>query len=227
MRVKMILLLDNYDSFVFNLARYLQELGAETQVVRNDAVSVSDIERLHPQAIVISPGPCTPLEAGISLEVIRQLGPNTPILGVCLGHQAIAAALGGEVIRAPEPVHGRTAWISHHQRQLFADMANPFRAMRYHSLIVREASLPDELTAVAHTTDGLLMAVEHRTWPLFGVQFHPESVLTEGGHRLLANFLQIAGIPPGEPPSGEFSPPSRPEPDWHATEIDAIPGRPL
>lgn len=223
----MILLLDNYDSFVFNLARYLQELGADTRVERNDALSVADIERLHPQAIIISPGPCTPNEAGISVEVVRQLGAQIPILGVCLGHQAIAAALGGEVIRAPEPVHGRTAWITHHQRQLFSKVANPFQAMRYHSLLVREQSLPDELVAVAHTTDHLLMAVEHRTLPLFGVQFHPESVLTEGGHRTLANFLQIAGISPSEPPSGEFHPPDRNEPDWHSTEIDEIPSRPL
>lgn len=222
----MILLLDNYDSFVFNLARYLQELGAETQVVRNDALSVSDIERMGPQAIVISPGPCTPREAGISMDVVRQLGPQIPILGVCLGHQAIAAALGGEVVWAPEPVHGRTARITHHQRQVFLGMPNPFRAMRYHSLLVREASLPEELSTVAHTTEGLPMALEHRTWPVFGLQFHPESVLTEGGHRLLANFLQISGISPVEPPSGEFLPP-RLEPDWHETEIDEVPSRPL
>ena len=223
----MILLLDNYDSFVFNLARYLQELGVETDVVRSDALSVSDVERLRPQAIVISPGPCTPTEAGISIEVVRQLGESIPILGVCLGHQAIGAALGGEIIRAPEPVHGRTAWIRHHVRPLFASMANPFRAMRYHSLLVREESLPDDLTATAHTTDGLLMAVEHRTWPLFGVQFHPESVLTEGGHRLLANFLQLAGIDSTEPPAGEFSTPAPHEPDWHEIQIDEIPTRPL
>lgn len=222
----MILLLDNYDSFVFNLARYLQELGAETQVVRSDALSVSAVERLRPQAIVISPGPCTPREAGISMDVVRQLGPQIPILGVCLGHQAIAAALGGEVVRAPQPVHGRTAWIGHHQRQVFLGMPNPFRAMRYHSLLVRDESLPEDLTTVAHTTEGLPMALEHRTWPVFGLQFHPESVLTEGGHRLLANFLQIAGILPAEPPSGEFSPPPQ-ELDWHATEIDDVPSRPL
>lgn len=222
----MILLLDNYDSFVFNLARYLQELGAETQVVRNDALSVAAIERLQPQAVVISPGPCTPLEAGVSMEVVRQLGPQIPILGVCLGHQAIAAALGGLVVRAPEPVHGRTAWITHHERNIFEGMANPFRAMRYHSLLVPDATLPDGLVTVAHTTDGLPMALEHRTWPVFGVQFHPESVLTEGGHRLLANFLQIAGISPRQLPSGEFLEP-RSESDWHTTDIDEVPSRPL
>ena len=226
---KMILLLDNYDSFVFNLARYLQELGAETLVVRNDALSVAEIERLQPQGIIISPGPCTPLEAGISLEVIRQLGWRIPMLGVCLGHQAMAAALGGEVVRAPEPVHGRTAWITHHQQHVLAGLPNPFRAMRYHSLIVREASLPEQLRIVAHTTDGIPMALEHVSWPLYGVQFHPESVLTEGGHRMLANFLSIAGITPRDAPATEIAPTNSvtPESDWHAREIEPIPSRPL
>jgi anthranilate synthase/aminodeoxychorismate synthase-like glutamine amidotransferase len=225
----MILLLDNYDSFVFNLARYLQELGAETQVVRSDALNVAEIERLRPQGIVISPGPCTPLEAGISLEVIRQLGPKVPILGVCLGHQAIAAALGGEVVRAPVPVHGRTAWITHHQQNLLAGLPNPFRAMRYHSLIVRESSLPSTLRVVAHTADGIPMALEHVAWPLYGVQFHPESVLTEGGHQMLANFLRIAGISPNAPPASEvqLDVAVSPETDWHASEIEPIPSRPL
>ncbi|MDB5384561.1 MAG: pabA [Planctomycetaceae bacterium] len=222
----MILLLDNYDSFVFNLARYLEELGCATQVVRNDAVSVGEIERLCPQAIVISPGPCTPNEAGISLEVIRQLGPAIPILGVCLGHQAISAALGGAVIRAAEPVHGRTSWITHHARNVFSGLANPFRAMRYHSLIVSPDALPAELSIVAWTTDGVPMALEHRSWPLFGVQFHPESILTEGGHQLLANFLRLAGITPTQFPSREITAEFT-EPDWHSTPIEDLSCRPL
>lgn len=223
----MILLLDNYDSFVFNLARYLQELGAETTVVRNDALSVAEVERLRPQAIVISPGPCTPWEAGISMDVIRHLGAQIPMLGVCLGHQAMASALGGQVIRAPEPIHGRTALITHHGQNVLAGLANPFRAMRYHSLIVDAVSLPPELQIVAQTTDGIPMALEHRTWPLYGLQFHPESVLTEGGHRMLANFLQLAGLTPLDPPEGEVTIPVAAEADWHTSEIDSVPSRPL
>jgi anthranilate synthase/aminodeoxychorismate synthase-like glutamine amidotransferase len=214
----MILLLDNYDSFVFNLARYLEELGSATRVIRSDALTVGDIEQLRPQAIVISPGPCTPQEAGISMQVIRQLGSEIPILGVCLGHQAIAAALGGEVIRAPAPVHGRTAPVKHHGKNIFAGLPNPFPAMRYHSLIVDHNRLPPELAVVAWT-DGIPMALEHRTWPVYGVQFHPESILTEGGHQLLANFLRLAGITPTQSPSIEFAT-TRTAPDWHATPIE-------
>lgn len=190
----MILLIDNYDSFVHNLARYLVELGAETEVVRNDALTVAQIAARRPQAIVISPGPCTPLEAGVSLEVVRQLGPTIPLLGVCLGHQAIAMALGGRVIRAPEPVHGRTSPVQHASTPLFAGLPNPFRATRYHSLLVERDTLPAELIPTAQTDDGLIMAVEHAAWPVYGVQFHPESILTEGGHQLLANFLHLAGL---------------------------------
>lgn len=222
----MILLLDNYDSFVFNLARYLEELGCETQVVRNDALSVMDIERLRPQAIVISPGPCTPNEAGISMEVIRQLGPRIPILGVCLGHQAIAAALGGEVIRAPEPVHGRTALINHHNASLFLGLPKPFQAMRYHSLIVNPDCLPEELLIVAWTNDGIPMAIEHRSWPIYGVQFHPESILTEGGHQLVSNFLRLAGLNPSQPPRPEYYV-EKSEPDWHDIPIGDVSYRPL
>ncbi len=196
----MILLIDNYDSFVFNLARYLCELGCETRVVRNDAVTVADVRGMHPQAIVISPGPCTPSEAGISVDVIRDLGAEIPMLGVCLGHQSLAAACGGLVQRAAEPVHGRTSWVRHSGTPLFAGVTNPFRAARYHSLIADEVSLPPELLVTAWTDDGVPMALEHQQYRLYGLQFHPESVLTEFGHRLLANFLQLAGLPPTAKP---------------------------
>lgn len=191
----MLLLIDNYDSFVYNLARYLIELGYETRVVRNDAVTVEDVRRISPAAIVISPGPCTPLEAGISCELIRGLGATIPTLGVCLGHQAIAEALGGRVVRAAEPVHGRTSQVFHDGQQLFVGLPQPFRATRYHSLVVDEATLPSELVVTARTDDGIPMALSHRHWPLFGVQFHPESVLTQSGRLLLANFLKLAGLP--------------------------------
>ena len=190
----MLLLIDNYDSFVHNLARYFVELGCETQVVRNDAVTVAEVRAMAPSAIVISPGPCTPREAGVSVPIIRELAPSIPILGVCLGHQAIAAALGGQVIRADEPVHGRTSWIEHDERRLFANLPNPFRAMRYHSLIVDEVTLPSDLIVTARTEDGIPMALQHERWPLFGVQFHPESVLTQQGRLLLSNFLKLSGL---------------------------------
>ncbi len=192
----MILLIDNYDSFVFNLARYFRELGCEVSVVRNDQPTVEEVEHLKPSAIVLSPGPCTPNEAGISLEVVRQLGPKIPLLGVCLGHQTIAAALGGEVVRAAEPIHGRTSLVEHDQKRLFEGLPNPLTATRYHSLIVPESTLPSCLRPTARTLDGVLMAFEHVEWPMFGVQFHPESVLTTGGHQLLQNFLNLAGHSP-------------------------------
>ena len=190
----MILLIDNYDSFVFNLARYFRELGQEIAVLRNDRITVAEVAAMRPEAIVLSPGPCTPAEAGICLDVVRQLGPSIPLLGVCLGHQTIAAALEGEVVRAIEPIHGRTSLVEHDAQRLFAGLPNPLTATRYHSLIVPEATLPSCLRPTARTQDGLLMALEHTTWPTFGVQFHPESVLTNGGHRLLQNFLDLAGI---------------------------------
>jgi anthranilate synthase/aminodeoxychorismate synthase-like glutamine amidotransferase len=217
-----ILLIDNYDSFVYNLARYLTELGCETLVVRNDAVSVAEVRSLRPQAIVVSPGPCTPNEAGVSQSVIRSLGSAVPMLGVCLGHQAMAAALGGRVIRAREPVHGRTSLIRHDARGLFAGLPDPLRATRYHSLIVDEASLPPELLITARTDDGVPMALAHRTWPLYGVQFHPESVLTQSGHRLLCNFLAAAGIDCGPPPKGDWTgvrPLAESEFVWHGQPL--------
>ncbi len=199
----MILLIDNYDSFVFNLARYFAELGQVTDVVRNDALSAAEIRARRPDAIVISPGPCTPNEAGVSLDVIRELSATTPILGVCLGHQAIGAAFGGNVLRAPEPVHGRTSLIQHAGGGLFEHLPNPFHATRYHSLIVDAKTLPDELVVTARTGDGLIMGLAHRSRPCFGVQFHPESVLTEQGHQILANFLRIVGLNVAEIPSGD------------------------
>jgi anthranilate synthase/aminodeoxychorismate synthase-like glutamine amidotransferase len=201
-----ILLIDNYDSFVFNLARYLEELGVATQVVRNDAMSVAEVAAREPAAIVISPGPCTPREAGISLEVVRQLGGRIPMLGVCLGHQAMAEALGGRIVRAREPVHGRTSLVEHAGEGLFAGLPNPLRAGRYHSLVADPDTLPAELTVTARTAEGIIMAFQHTRWPLWGVQFHPESILTEGGHRLLANFLRLAGLEPAALPTGDLAP---------------------
>jgi len=202
----MILLIDNYDSFVFNLARYFEELGQETVVVRNDAITVAEIAARQPSAIVISPGPCTPQEAGISLAVIREFSDSIPHLGVCLGHQALGEAFGGRVVRAAEPVHGRTSLIHHRATGLFAGLPTPMRATRYHSLIVEEASLPEPLRVTARTADGTIMGLEHRSRPVYGVQFHPESVLTEQGHAILANFLRLAGLNPTQSPLGDWQP---------------------
>ncbi|HEX5167509.1 MAG TPA: aminodeoxychorismate/anthranilate synthase component II [Thermomicrobiales bacterium] len=185
----MILLIDNYDSFTYNLYQYLCELGAEVQVARNDVLSVHDVRTLQPERIVISPGPCTPDEAGISVDLIQELAGQVPILGVCLGHQAIGAAFGAEIVRAPQVMHGKTSSISHDGRGIFSGLPNPFTATRYHSLIVEEASLPDCLEVTARSEDGIIMGLRHRECDISGVQFHPESILTTGGHRLLANFI--------------------------------------
>jgi anthranilate synthase/aminodeoxychorismate synthase-like glutamine amidotransferase len=185
----MILLLDNYDSFVFNLARYVRELGYEPLVRRNDALSFDDIAALAPSHIIISPGPCSPNEAGISTDVVRRFGATTPILGVCLGHQCIGAAYGGEIVRAGRPMHGKTSAIHHDGTSVFAELPSPFLATRYHSLVIAPASLPPELRVTASADDGEIMAVEHRSHPVVGVQFHPESVLTEHGYRMLDRFL--------------------------------------
>jgi para-aminobenzoate synthetase/4-amino-4-deoxychorismate lyase len=184
-----VLLLDNKDSFVWNLARYVRELGAFAKVVRSDAVTVEQVALERPTHIIVSPGPCTPAEAGASVEVIRALGPTTPILGVCLGHQAIGAAYGGQVVRAAEPRHGKTSAIHHDGTGVFRGLPSPFDATRYHSLVVEPATIPPDLVIQARTADGVVMALRHRTFPVHGVQFHPESVLSEHGHRLLTNFL--------------------------------------
>ncbi|GLK67731.1 anthranilate synthase component II [Hansschlegelia plantiphila] len=190
----MILLLDNYDSFVFNLARYFEELGETTEVVRNDAATVDDVVRLAPDSIVISPGPCTPNEAGISLDLIRRLSGVTPILGVCLGHQAIGAVFGGRVERAHRPLHGRASRVEHDGTGLFEGLPNPVSVARYHSLIVEfDEGYAGPLKVTGRSEEGEAMALAHDRHPTFGVQFHPESILTEGGHRLLQNFLAIAG----------------------------------
>ncbi len=187
----MILLLDNYDSFTYNLAQYLGELGCEVEVHRNDKISVEQIVKRKPERIVISPGPCTPHEAGISVELIEKLSGKFPILGVCLGHQAIGAAFGGKVIRAPKLFHGKTSEIQHDGKGVFRELPNPFTATRYHSLIVERKSLPAELEITAETKDGIIMGLRHREYKVEGVQFHPESILTESGKQLLRNFLAL------------------------------------
>lgn len=188
----MILMIDNYDSFTYNLVQYLGELGEKLVVKRNDHITISDIERLTPDWIVISPGPCTPNEAGISLSIIRELAGRIPILGVCLGHQTIAQAFGGKVVRADKPMHGKTSSVYHDGRTIFAGIPQPFNATRYHSLIVERESLPDCLEVSAWTDTGEIMAIRHREYVVEGVQFHPEAILTEYGKELLANFLKVA-----------------------------------
>nr|WP_244755523.1 aminodeoxychorismate/anthranilate synthase component II [Pseudoxanthomonas helianthi] len=195
MEAAVLLMIDNYDSFTYNLVQYLQALGAEVRVERNDALSVDEIEKLAPERIVVSPGPCTPNEAGVSLQVIERLGRNTPILGVCLGHQSIGQAYGGKVIRAGRIMHGKTSHIRHEGHGVFAGLPDGYEATRYHSLVVEKSSLPAELEVTAWTEndDGSfeeIMGLRHREFPVEGVQFHPESILTEHGHALLKNFLE-------------------------------------
>ncbi len=214
----MILLIDNYDSFVHNLSRYFGELGCETIVRRNDAVSLEDIRRLAPEAIVLSPGPGTPTQAGICISAVQEFAREIPLLGVCLGHQAIAEAFGGEIIRARTPVHGRTSAVFHDGTSLFAGLPNPLTATRYHSLIVDEQSLPDELRVTARTSDGTVMALEHATDAVFGLQFHPESILTETGHSLLGAFLVAAGRRGDEFVSRELTEHSRSTPAEHQSD---------
>jgi anthranilate synthase/aminodeoxychorismate synthase-like glutamine amidotransferase len=187
----MILVVDNYDSFTYNLVQFLGEMGADLQVARNDQITIDEIRALQPTHIVISPGPGTPDDAGVSLEVIRQFGANTPILGVCLGHQSIGQAYGGKVIRAPRLMHGKTSMIYHNGEGLFAGLPSPFEATRYHSLIVEQETLPDVLEVTAFTDRGEMMGLRHKQHPVYGVQFHPESILTAHGPHLLRNFLEI------------------------------------
>jgi len=188
----MILLIDNYDSFTFNLYHFLGDVGAQCEVWRNDKLSVADAMAMQPEAIVLSPGPCTPTDAGICLDLIAAAAGKIPLFGVCLGHQAIGQAFGGNVIRAPEPMHGKVANITHAGTDILAGIPSPFRATRYHSLIVERDTLPDTLVATAWTDDGLIMAMHHRTLPIYGVQFHPESIASEHGHTILSNFLALA-----------------------------------
>jgi anthranilate synthase component 2 len=187
-----IAVIDNYDSFTYNLVQHLGALGADLEVFRNDAITVGDLAAACPEAIIVSPGPCTPKEAGISVEVIRRLGPSTPVLGVCLGHQSIGEAFGGRVIRAPVPVHGKTSRIYHDGRTIFEGLPAPFEATRYHSLIVAREDLPADLEISAQLEDGMIMGLRHRRHPIEGVQFHPESVLTAVGKAMLARFLAMA-----------------------------------
>lgn len=185
----MILLIDNYDSFTYNLYHYLGELGADVKVFRNNKITLDEIAALHPEKIVISPGPCTPKEAGISCAAIERFGEKTPILGVCLGHQSIGAAYGGVIVRAPSIMHGKLSAVSHDGKTIFRGVKNPFAAMRYHSLVIDPKRVPDELTVSAQTHEGIIMAVRHKRYPVEGVQFHPESILAEEGKKLLKNFL--------------------------------------
>jgi len=191
----MVFVLDNYDSFTYNLVQYLGELGAEVVVRRNDQVTVAEVDAMRPERILLSPGPCTPQEAGISIELVRHFARQLPILGVCLGHQAIGAAFGGQVVRAPKLMHGKTSEVQHDGRTIFKDLPSPMTATRYHSLIVEERSLPEDLEISAYTPENggtrVIMGLRHKEFPIEGVQFHPESVLTAEGKRLIANFLRI------------------------------------
>lgn len=190
----MLLLIDNYDSFTYNLVHYLGELGSESVVVRNDKITAEDAIAQKPRAIVLSPGPCTPNEAGVCLDLIKKAGPAIPLLGVCLGHQSIGQSYGGKVVRAPQPMHGKLSTITNSGKGVFKDLPPSFEITRYHSLIVERASLPDCLEITSETSDGIIMGLQHKNHPVHGVQFHPESIASQQGHALLANFLRLAGF---------------------------------
>ena len=185
----MIIIIDNYDSFTYNLVQYFGELDSDVRVFRNDAITVSGVDALKPDRIVVSPGPCTPYEAGISIETIKELGPKYPILGVCLGHQSMGAAYGGDVVRAGVIMHGKISTITHNGNPFFAGVPSPFKATRYHSLVIKRETCPDCLEITAETDGGMIMAVAHREYPVWGVQFHPESILTEHGKTMIKNFM--------------------------------------
>lgn len=187
----MILVIDNYDSFVYNLDRYLRELGADSIVIRNDQTDIDAIKQLKPTHIVLSPGPCTPFDAGLCIDIVKTFGESTPILGVCLGHQAIGAAFGATIIKAKRPMHGKADRIVHCAKSIFSGIENPLNVGRYHSLIISHENFPSCLERIAHSSDSEIMAIQHKTWPVFGVQFHPESVLTDHGYPLLRNFLRL------------------------------------
>ena len=192
----MLVLIDNYDSFTYNLVHFLGELGTTSEVIRNDKVTADEVLKMKPKAIVLSPGPCTPNEAGVCLDLIAKAGSKIPLLGVCLGHQSIGQAYGGKVIRAPEPMHGKLSTITHTNKGVFKDLPEKIEVTRYHSLIVERESLPDCLEVTAETSDGIIMGLMHKTHPVHGVQFHPESIASQQGHALLANFLDLAGLNP-------------------------------
>jgi anthranilate synthase/aminodeoxychorismate synthase-like glutamine amidotransferase len=220
----MILLIDNYDSFVHNLARYVRELGWEAVVRRNDELTIDEVERLAPSHIIVSPGPCTPAEAGISTEVVRRLGSSTPVLGVCLGHQCIGAAYGGDVVRAVRPVHGKTSVIVHDGTGVFADVPSPLRVARYHSLVIARPSLPSCLRVMATSReDGEIMAVQHREHPVIGVQFHPESAATDYGYAMLDRFLRGDRAEPRQLAARADGAPGPPPPIVDASEEAFVP----
>jgi anthranilate synthase/aminodeoxychorismate synthase-like glutamine amidotransferase len=220
----MILLVDNYDSFVHNLARYVRELGEEALVVRNDAVSLDEIARLGASHIILSPGPCSPAEAGISTEVVRRFAGRVPILGVCLGHQCIGAAFGGRIVRARRPMHGKTSRILHEGRGVFSGLPSPLVASRYHSLVIEPETLPAELRVIATSEDGEIMAVEHREHDVTGVQFHPESALTEHGYRMLDRFIHGDRSRADElPPRADLGAIEDAEEDWLPSAAELLP----
>ncbi|MBP6689394.1 MAG: aminodeoxychorismate/anthranilate synthase component II [Hyphomonadaceae bacterium] len=190
----MILVIDNYDSFVYNLVHYVEDFGVRAEVVRNDALTVADVLKKKPKAVILSPGPCTPKEAGICLELLAKAPDDLPMFGVCLGHQAMGHAFGGDVVGAQEIMHGKVSEVTHHDRGLFRGLPSPFRATRYHSLAVKRATFPAELNIDAETADGEVMGLSHKTRPIFGVQFHPESIASEHGHAIVGNFLDAAGL---------------------------------